>query len=84
MQLCYAAVNNKKGAKAVKDIQLRQQVVSEGVTLEADILWFWPGLPDQPLLEFLIHKIVRKIKILFQQLSFQVNCYMVIIKWNRT
>lgn len=50
--------------------QLKQQVAGEEVILEADTLWIWDNLPKQPFLEFLIHKIVSKIKLLFQATKF--------------
>lgn len=49
---------------------LKQQVAGEEVTLEADPLWIWDNLPKQPLLGFLIHKIVSKITFLFQATKF--------------
>lgn len=54
--------------------QMKQQVVSEKVFLEADMLWMGDDLPNQLLLELLIYRTVRKIK-LFQANDFGSNLF---------
>lgn len=46
----------------------------EEVISEAGTLWMWDDLPNQPLLEFLIYRIVSKIK-LFQATKFGSNLF---------